>query len=93
MWRESAQLATRLAQDSIPRCAIRHHQVIDRLAQGGSNAADRDHPGARSMADPVRTSDHLLAEYLGASLQTATVRLTGGLIVLAAIVALVIKIL
>jgi len=45
------------------------------------------------MTDPVHTSDNLLAEYLGGSLQTATLRLTGGLIVLAAVLALVIKIL
>ena len=45
------------------------------------------------MTDPVHTSDNFLAEYLGASLQTATIRLAGGLIVLSAVIALVIKIL
>jgi hypothetical protein len=45
------------------------------------------------MTDPVHTSDNLLAEYLGGSLQSATIRLVGGLIVLAAVLALIIKIL
>lgn len=45
------------------------------------------------MTDPVHTSDNLLAEYLGGSLQSATIRLVGGLIILAAVLALIIKIL
>jgi hypothetical protein len=45
------------------------------------------------MTDPVHTSDNLLAEYLGPSLQSATIRLAGGLIVFAAVLALIIKIL
>jgi hypothetical protein len=43
------------------------------------------------MTDPVQTSDHVLAHYLGASLQTATVRLAGLLIAAAVIVALAIS--
>jgi hypothetical protein len=45
------------------------------------------------MTDPVQTSDHLLAHYLGASLQTATVRLAGLLIAISLAVALAISIL
>lgn len=45
------------------------------------------------MTDPVHSSDNLLAEYLGASLQTATFRLAGGLVVLALVLGLIVKIL
>ncbi|MGB8841744.1 MAG: hypothetical protein WCC64_11800 [Aliidongia sp.] len=45
------------------------------------------------MTDPVQTSDHFLAHYLGASLQTATIRLAGLLIAATLVVALVIAIL
>ncbi|MEA2756105.1 MAG: hypothetical protein QOJ54_2394 [Aliidongia sp.] len=45
------------------------------------------------MTDPVQSSDHVLAHYLGASLQTATLRLSGVLIAATLIVALAILIL
>ena len=45
------------------------------------------------MTDPVHSSDNLLAEYLGNSLQTATFRLAGGLVVLALVLWLIVKIL
>ena len=45
------------------------------------------------MTDPVQSSDHVLAHYLGASLQTATVRLAGVLIAVTLIVALAISML
>ena len=45
------------------------------------------------MTDPVQTSDHLLAQYLGSSLQTATIRLAGLLIATSAIIALIVEIL
>jgi hypothetical protein len=45
------------------------------------------------MTDHVHTSDNLLAQYLGGSLQSATIRLVGGLIIVAAVAALIIKIL
>jgi hypothetical protein len=45
------------------------------------------------MPNPLETSDAVLARYLGSSLQSATVRLIGGLIVFTAVVALVVKIL
>jgi hypothetical protein len=48
-------------------------------------------PECAAMTDPVHTSDNLLAEYLGGSLQSATIRLVGGLIVVAAVAALIIK--
>jgi hypothetical protein len=44
------------------------------------------------MQNPVETSDHLLSQYLGASLQTATIRLAAGLIGVSAILALFFKI-
>jgi hypothetical protein len=43
------------------------------------------------MSKPVESSDHLLSQYLGASLQAATLRLAAGLIILASVAALVIK--
>jgi hypothetical protein len=46
-----------------------------------------------AVTDHVHSSDNLLAQYLGASLQTATIRLAGALIVAAAVIALVIEIL
>jgi len=48
---------------------------------------------SRAVTDPVHSSDNLLAEYLGASLQTATFRLAGGLVVLALVLGLIVKIL
>ena len=45
------------------------------------------------MSNPVETSDHALSQYLGPSLQSATIRLAGALIAVAAIGALVIKVL
>lgn len=45
------------------------------------------------MSKPVETSDAVLTQYLGASLQTATVRLAAVLIVVSAVVAAVITIL
>jgi hypothetical protein len=44
------------------------------------------------VTNPVQ-ADHLLSHYLGPSLQTATIRLAGLLIVLSAVVAVVIEIL
>jgi hypothetical protein len=45
------------------------------------------------MTDPVHTSDNLLAEYLGSSLQAATIRLVGGLILVSAVIGLIVRIL
>ncbi len=41
------------------------------------------------MSNPVDVSDHALSHYLGPSLQSATIRLAGGLIALAAFIGLV----
>jgi len=49
--------------------------------------------GAPIVSKPVETSDAVLTQYLGASLQTATVRLAAVLIVVSAVVAAVITIL
>ena len=43
------------------------------------------------MPDPVETSDHLLSQYLGDSLQTATIRLVAGAIGVSAILALIFR--
>ena len=49
--------------------------------------------GAFTVSKPVETSDAVLTQYLGASLQTATVRLAAVLIVVSAVLAAVITIL
>jgi len=40
------------------------------------------------LSDPVNASDHALSQFLGPSLQSATIRLAGALIVLAGIMGL-----
>jgi hypothetical protein len=44
------------------------------------------------VTNPIQTSDQLLAQYLGSSLQTATLRMAGALVALAVIVGVVIAI-
>lgn len=57
-----------------------------------TNAFPRPHSRSPSVTNPIQTSDQLLAQYLGSSLQTATLRMAGALVALAVIVGVVIAI-
>jgi hypothetical protein len=67
-------------------------EQLDQTSLRRSNAAPfRPLFAEPSMSKPVESSDRLLAQYLGSSLQAATLRLAAGLIILASVAALVIK--